>query len=87
MYVLPSHKRRGVGSRLLAAVAADVIASVRLEARVLASSPWARAFYARHGFRPIGEETTEIMPGTTAAATVLAVDLDHMRRTIHLPEI
>ena len=87
MYVLPSHQRRGVGSRLLAVVAAGVTASVRLEARVLASSPWARAFHVRHGFRPVGEESTEIMPATTAATTVLAVDLDHLRKVNYLPEV
>lgn len=73
MYVHPAHQRTGVGTALLRHVAGWLSPSVMVEARVLASSPWAVAFYGRHGFREVGREPFEAAPGCTLQALVMAV--------------
>ncbi len=73
MYVHPAHQRVGVGTALLRHVAGWLSSSVTVEARVLASSPWAVAFYGRHGFREVGHEPFEAAPGCAAQAMVMAV--------------
>ena len=73
MYVHPAHQRRGIGTALLRHVADWLCASTVIEARVLASSPWAMNFYRRHGFQQVGEELFEAAPGLTQQALVMAV--------------
>jgi len=40
---------------------------------VLPSSPWAVAFYRRHGFRETGQEPFEAAPGHAVQALVMQV--------------
>ena len=42
-----------------------------VEVRVLKSSVHANSFYLKHGFRTVGSEQTEIMPGVTEACSVM----------------
>lgn len=63
MFVAPEHRRRGVGSALLAHAIAEARAQRGVEQLVLtvtASNASARALYARHGFRSFGVEPRAI---------------------------
>ena len=72
MYVQPDHQRCGIRRALLRHVAGWLPAYAVVEARVLASSPWAVAFYGRHGFREVGEEAFEAAAGHAVRAMVMA---------------
>ena len=63
MFVAPEHRRRGVGTALLAYAIAEARAQQGLEQLVLtvtASNASARRLYARHGFRSFGVEPRAI---------------------------
>jgi GNAT superfamily N-acetyltransferase len=73
MYVHPAHQRRGIGATLLRHVAGWLTPSATIEARVLPSSPWAIAFYTRHGFAETGRERLEIAPGLIVDALLFTI--------------
>lgn len=81
MYVRPAQQRSGAGSQMLAAVARDLDTSASLEARVLVASRAAQAFYRARGFRPVGEETTEIMSGVEVPTLVFQAEAARLRAT------
>jgi ribosomal protein S18 acetylase RimI-like enzyme len=75
MYVHPSHRRQGVGARLLDAVldhAASLSGVTWVELSVSTATPQARRLYESAGFRPWGNESDALRhEGQT-------VDLVHM---------
>jgi GNAT superfamily N-acetyltransferase len=76
MYVHPARQRHGLGSAMLRHAAGWLRPDSPLEARVLPTSPWALAFYARHGFRQTGQELLEVAPGHHVPALILTVRCD-----------
>lgn len=86
MYIHPARQRRGVGSALLRHAADWLSQAALVEARVLPSSPWAVAFYGRHGFRETGQEPFEAAPGHAVQALVMGVPridlLEHLGRPL-----
>lgn len=73
MYVHPAHQRQGVGTALLGHAVGWLSQAGSVEVRVLPSSPWAVAFYGRHGFQETGRESFEAAPGHVVQALVMAV--------------
>ena len=55
LYVLPTWQRRGVGARLLGAVAEWRAGAARMRLNVKAENVKGVAFYRRHGFTVVGE--------------------------------
>lgn len=70
MYVLPEHQRSGAGTLLLRAVR-EAAGERPIEVRVLQTSAHANSFYRKHGFRLVGQEATEIMPGVKKVCSVM----------------
>lgn len=73
MYVGLTRQRSGIGSSLLLAAAGNLTSSRCLEVRVLATSPWAVAFYRKHGFEVTGTERTALMDDEAAETLVMVV--------------
>lgn len=70
MYVLPEYQRSGAGTLLLQAVRKSACERP-IEVRVLHSSAHANSFYRKHGFRVVGREAVEIMPGVDTTCSVM----------------
>lgn len=73
MYVGLTRQRSGIGSSLLLAAAGNLTSFRCLEVRVLATSPWAVAFYRKHGFEVAGTERTALMDDEAAETLVMVV--------------
>ncbi|MEM8788794.1 MAG: GNAT family N-acetyltransferase [Pseudomonadota bacterium] len=67
----PGEQRKGVGGRLLLAIASELDAPV-LVAHVLSASSGAQAFYRAFGFDRKGGSRYEIAPGHDVAVCVMA---------------
>lgn len=59
LYVSPTHQRRGIGQRLLAAVQARHAGAAKLRLFTAAENPRAVAFYRREGFDVVAEAIEE----------------------------
>ena len=73
MYVHPAQQRQGIGTALLGHVLGWLSLTASVEVCVLPSSPWAVAFYGRHGFQQTGQESFEAAPGHAVQALVMTV--------------
>lgn len=62
LYVLPSHQRRGIGARLLAAVIGRHPHSTSVQVNVEAANLKGVSFYRRQGFAVAGEATVDGVP-------------------------
>jgi ribosomal protein S18 acetylase RimI-like enzyme len=63
MYVLPGRQRSGIGSRLMAAVMAELPPGLQIVADVRPTSASAIAFYRRHGFVESGRGREDVGSG------------------------
>lgn len=70
MYVKPAHQRAGIGAGLLDAVR-QAVRPRPIEVRVLRASLHAKHFYRKQGFRTVGHEKTQVMPGIEADCLVM----------------
>jgi ribosomal protein S18 acetylase RimI-like enzyme len=68
LYILPSHQRQGLGTRLLAATLAAFTGAKHIALEVAAGNTSAIAFYARHGFAPVAQPQNcgQLRPGIAA---------------------
>jgi ribosomal protein S18 acetylase RimI-like enzyme len=82
MDVRPAQQRCGAGPQLLAAIVRERGTPASLEARVLVASRAAQAFYRARGFRPVGEETTEIISGVEVPTLVFQAEVARLRATL-----
>ena len=83
MYVLPTNLRSGIGSKLLAEIAASVASDSRIEVSVIKQSTGAMKFYDKFGFRSYKSENPEIFPNVCIPIEVMQVTTRAVRE-MHL---
>jgi len=79
MYVLPARKRSGIGSKLLAEIAASVTSDSRMEVSVIPQSTGAMSFYKKNGFSTYKSEESEVFPNVYLPIEVMQVTTKTIR--------
>ncbi|APX11355.1 GNAT family N-acetyltransferase [Tateyamaria omphalii] len=79
LYVDPALHRSGLGTRIMAALCADLADDIMVEVQVYSESNDARAFYTALGFQTTDHTQAELFPGHICTLAILSAERSALR--------